>query len=204
MTVASVPRHPNGIARVVQALTRVSIEIPRRARVTYDRALHPIRNARLRWSLANRTRPKRVLVLCYGNICRSPYLQAALQRDLPGVLVTSAGFIGRGRGVPPIALELGRRRGLDLSAHRSTLITPAIVRDADLVIVMDAEQARRVAASFPITPDTIVIAPDLAPTFGGGRTIHDPVNQPVEAFISTFDHLDRCVATLVALWAKAE
>ena len=197
-------RQPTGIAHVIQVLARGSVDIPRRARVTYDRALHPIRNARLRWRLANRVRPKRILVLCYGNICRSPYLQAALQRSLPGILVTSAGFIGRGRTVPPVALQLGRQRGMDLSAHRSTLITPAIVRDADLVIVMDPEQARRVAASFGITRDTIVIAPDLASTFAGVRAIHDPMNQPVEAFISTFDHLDRCVATLVSLWAKAD
>ncbi|HEV7389399.1 MAG TPA: hypothetical protein VGN73_12380 [Gemmatimonadaceae bacterium] len=203
MTVASaVSRQLSGIARVVPALSRMSVDVQRRARITYDRALHPLRNAAVRWRLTNGARPKRILVLCYGNVCRSPYLQATLQRDLAGVHVISAGFVGRGRSVPPIALELGRQRGIDLSPHRSTLVTPEIVRDADMVIVMDAELARRVATSFAAAPDKILIAPDLAPTFAKARAIKDPWNQPVEAFTATFDHLDRCVATLVAVFGK--
>ncbi|MFL5500080.1 MAG: hypothetical protein ACJ79Q_02500 [Gemmatimonadaceae bacterium] len=197
MTVAFVSKQSSGIARVLHGVTRIAADVPRRARVTYDRALHPSRHASVRRKLAKNVPPKRILVLCYGNVCRSPYLQAALQRELPEVQVMSAGFIGAGRSVPPIALELGRKRGFELATHRSTLVTPAAIRDADVVVVMDAEQARRVAGSFPITLDKIVIAPDLAPKFAGVRAIRDPMNQPVNVFISAFDHLDRCAATLV-------
>jgi protein-tyrosine-phosphatase len=132
-------------------------------------------------------------------VCRSPYLKAALQRGLPDVEVTSAGFVGSGRAVPPIALAVGQQRGFDQSGHRSQLVSLWRIADADLVIVMDPEQAKRVARSFPIKRSKIVIAPDLAPRFEMTRSISDPWNQSVEAYISSFDHLDRCAATLVSL-----
>ena len=69
-------------------------------------------------------------------------------------------------------------------------------------LVMDAEIARRVAVSFSVKPGKIVIAPDLAPSFANARGIKDPMNQSAGAFISTFDHLDRCVATMAALFKK--
>jgi len=182
-------------ARFVKSLRHVSWQV-------YERSLHPVRHLAVRRRLSNAKRPRRILVLCYGNVCRSPYLQAALLREFAGAQVISAGFIGSGRPVPPIALELGRQRGVDLSAHRSRRVTPDLVRDADLVLVMDAELRRRVAVSFSVKSDKIVIAPDLAANFVDGRMIKDPVNQPVDAFISTFDHLDACVATLVAVFNK--
>jgi len=201
-TSTTVLRQLRGMTRVGSLLSGESVKVLRLARNTYDRALHPLRHATLRWKLTKGVRPKRILVLCYGNVCRSPYLQAALLREIPGVQVISAGFLSRGRPVPPIAVELSRQRGVELSAHRSTLVTPDMVRDADLVIVMDAEIARRVAVSFSVKPGKIVIAPDLAPSFANARGIKDPMNQSAGAFISTFDHLDRCVATMAALFKK--
>lgn len=170
----------------------------------YERTLHPLRHRALRRRLSRIRRPRRILVLCYGNVCRSPYLAALLRRALPDVAVTSAGFVGSGRGVPPNALAIGQQRGLDLSAHRSQLVSLWAITDADLVIVMDPEQARRVAISFPIKRSKIVVAPDLTPQLEKVRRISDPWNQSVEAFQSSFAHLDRCAASLVAIIGKAD
>jgi len=203
VTVAPEVTHPlSGASRAAFAAARALKSLHHFTRQTYERTLHPARHLAVRRRLSTGRRPRRILVLCYGNVCRSPYLQAALLRDLAGVQVISAGFVGEGRPVPAIALELGRERGLDLSAHRSRLVSPDLVSDADLVIVMDAELGRRVAASFSVSPRKIVIAPDLAASFARARAIKDPYNQSVDAFISTFDHLDRCVATMVAVFNK--
>jgi len=114
-------------------------------------------------------------------------------------VVTSAGFVGSGRAVPQISVALSAQRGLDLSRYRSQPITQSKVSEADLVIVMDAEQARQVARMFLVKRERIVIAGDLEPMFEKSRAIRDPWNQSAEAFKSTFDRLDSCAAMLVSL-----
>ena len=143
--------------------------------------------------------PRRVLVVCYGNICRSPYLEAVLKRAKPHLRVESAGFVGPGRPVPPFALAVSAQRGLDLSEFRSRQLVPAIVRESDLIIVMDAQQAQWIERYFRVDPKRIVVAGDLDPTTSPTRAIMDPFDQPMDVFVSSFDRLDRCAATLVRI-----
>jgi protein-tyrosine phosphatase len=163
----------------------------------YDRFLHPRRHLAALRRLANAKPVRRILVVCHGNICRSPYLEAVLQRGLPDAVITSAGFVGRDRPVPENSIAVSAQRGLDLSRHRSRPITQSKINDADLVIVMDAAQARQVARMFRVKRERIVIAGDLEPTFETGRAIRDPWKQSIEVFESSFDRLDRCAAMLV-------
>ncbi len=204
MTVApGVFRPLSGASRAALAARRALKNFYHAGWQRYERTLHPIRHLMARRRLSSGRRPRRILVLCYGNVCRSPYLQAALHRGLPDVDVTSAGFVGSGRAVPSIALAIGEQRGIDLSGHRSQLVSLWRVADADLVIVMDAELAKRVVRSFPIKSSKIVVAPDLAPRFESARGILDPWNQSEETYVASFDHLDRCAATLVEILENA-
>ena len=164
----------------------------------YERVLHRRRHLAARRRLSTAQLPRRILVVCHGNICRSPYLQAVLQRSLPDVVVTSAGFVGSDRPVPQFSVSLSAERGLDLSRYRSRPVTQSGVSDADLVIVMDAQQATRVATTFRVNRERILIAGDLDPTFETSRAIRDPWNEPIEVFRASFDRLDRCAATLVS------
>src|SRR6185312_12256998 len=93
-------------------------------------------------------RPRSILAVCYGNICRSPMAAALFGRALAGVDIASAGFIGPGRPSPREAVAAAANAGVDLSDHRSRLLTPDLVRWADLVVVMDAVQQRRVVERF--------------------------------------------------------
>jgi protein-tyrosine phosphatase len=165
----------------------------------YDRFLHPRRHLAVLRRLSNAKPVRRILVVCHGNICRSPYLESVLQRDLPDTVITSAGFTGSDRRVPEISIAVSARRGLDLSRHRSRPITQSKINDADLVIVMDAAQALQVARMFRVKRERIVIAGDLDSTFETGRDIRDPWKQSVEVFESSFDRLDRCAAVLVGV-----
>lgn len=164
-----------------------------------DRVLHRRRHLAVRRRLSRAQRPRRILVVCHGNICRSPYLQAVLQRALPDLAVTSAGFFGSGRAVPEISITLSAMRGLDLSGYRSRPLTQSTVNSADLVIVMDSDQARQIARMFPIKRTRIVIAGDLDPRFDASRAITDPWNRSSDVFESSFERLDRCAATLVGI-----
>jgi protein-tyrosine phosphatase len=164
-----------------------------------DRVLHRRRHLAVQRRLSRGQRPRKILVVCHGNVCRSPYLQAVLQRALPELAVKSAGFFGGGRPVPDLSVILSAERGLDLSRYRSRPLTRSTVGNADLAIVMDSFQARQLARSFPIDRARIVVAGDLDPLFGASRSITDPWNQSSDVFASSFDRLDRCAATLVSI-----
>ena len=80
-----------------------------------ERLSHPLRRKLALARLRNRPRPTNVLVLCLGNICRSPYAGQVLRRRLNGgnlgeVEVRSAGLIGPGRPSPQHAIEVAGRR----------------------------------------------------------------------------------------------
>lgn len=194
---AGVSRPLRIAGRVASVSTHTLRDLWNAGRSTYERTLHPLRHRAVRRRLSTAARPRRILVVCNGNVCRSPYLTAVLRSSLLDVEVTSAGFVGGGRSVPPSARSLAHDRGLDLSMHRSQLISQSEVFRADLVLVMDPDQARRLAISFGVAAGKIVIAPDLSTRFHGTRSIHDPWNQPIHVFASSFDHLDDCAETLI-------
>jgi low molecular weight protein-tyrosine phosphatase len=164
-----------------------------------DRLLHHRRHAAACKRVLAAHRPKAILVVCYGNVCRSPYLQAVLQRALPEMVVTSGGFVGSGRPVPEASARLSAERGLDLSVFRSGPLTNANVRGADIILVMDPRQARELLSRFPGTRERILLTGDLDPRFDLTRGIADPWNRPADVFEACFDRLDRCAKTLVDL-----
>ena len=167
------------------------------ARNLPDRLLHRRRYRDVCRRLSRLGRPRNILVVCYGNVCRSPYLQAVLQRALPEVVVASAGFVGSDRPVPQASAMISAERGLDLSRFRSRPLTPTTVSEADLIVVMDANQAREISVRFRVNSARIVVAGDLDPTFEETRGIRDPWNQSSEVFEASFDRLERCAAALV-------
>jgi len=169
------------------------------ARNLPDRMLHRRRHHELRQWVTRIPRPREILVVCYGNVCRSPYLEAVLQRSLPDVTVRSAGFFGSDRAVPPVSLAVSAKRGLDLSKHRSRPLTQSTIGGADLIIVMDPQQARQIRSLFPRNCAPILVAADLDWEFDSSREITDPWNQSTEVFESSFNRLDRCAATLVGV-----
>ena len=96
---------------------------------------------------------RHILVVCVGNICRSPMAEALLQHALRGqdeFTVESAGLgalVGHPASEHSVALmdELG----LDISAHRARQIHPEMVSKADLVLVMEAGHKRAIDDADP-------------------------------------------------------
>ncbi|HMC55901.1 MAG TPA: hypothetical protein VKH19_12050 [Gemmatimonadaceae bacterium] len=160
-----------------------------RLRLYADRSLHWRRHARATNAVKSRPRPRTILVVCHGNICRSPYLAAVLRRALRDVQIVSAGFVGPGRPVPEHSLAIGQRKGLDLAAHRSQLLTPEQLKRADLVLVMDSRQAWQVQR-LGCDVDRVLIAADLDP-MPGRRIITDPWGKSLDVFEASFKRLDR-------------
>lgn len=76
-----------------------------------------------------------VLVLCHGNINRSPLCAAVLDRE--GISVQSAGFAKPNLKAALKMREAALALGLNLDKHRSRVITPELYIQADLIITMD-------------------------------------------------------------------
>ena len=95
-----------------------------------------------------------VLIICIGNICRSPMAEAllavAVQKTHPEVVVSSAGLGALvGRPADPISQELMTARGIDISVHRARQISPELVFNADLILTMSTEQTRQLEQQYP-------------------------------------------------------
>ena len=95
-----------------------------------------------------------VLIICIGNICRSPMAEAllavAVQKTHPEVVVSSAGLGALvGRPADPISQELMTARGIDISVHRARQISPELVFNTDLILTMSTEQTRQLEQQYP-------------------------------------------------------
>jgi predicted ATP-grasp superfamily ATP-dependent carboligase/protein-tyrosine-phosphatase len=83
----------------------------------------------------------RILFVCKGNICRSAFAQHLAERVLPAeVQVGSCGYHPEaGRSCPSEAIYVAEEMGIDLRSHRSAILSPTMLRDADVVFVFDEE-----------------------------------------------------------------
>jgi protein-tyrosine phosphatase len=107
--------------------------------------------------MASGARPtRRVLVVCAGNICRSPTAEAVLR--LLGSEHPSAALEVRSRGTEdwnvgrrahPAMTRVAAARGYDLSGHTAAQVTADDLAWADDVLVMDDQNRRRLVAAFP-------------------------------------------------------
>jgi protein-tyrosine-phosphatase len=85
------------------------------------------------------------------------------------------------------------RYGVDLSPHRSQLLTVESARGADIIVVMDPVQRRQVCDRFGRAERDVLVLGDLDPQRVDSRTIRDPVNQPLNVFEETYARIARCL-----------
>jgi protein-tyrosine-phosphatase/predicted ATP-grasp superfamily ATP-dependent carboligase len=94
--------------------------------------------------------PRRILFLCYGNICRSPFAEFLAKSRYPSMAVQSAGFhANEGRNSPPHIQSLASRYSINLSDHRSRRVTAGMIRDADVVLLFDSRNYDHFCQEFP-------------------------------------------------------
>jgi protein-tyrosine phosphatase len=97
---------------------------------------------------------KKILIVCVGNICRSPIGEVLLKEKLaacaPHVLIHSAGLAAMvNYPADKLAQEVMLERGLDISTHRARQITPALLLDSDLILTMETGHQEKIEKMLP-------------------------------------------------------
>ena len=152
--------------------------------------------------------PRKILFLCYGNICRSPLAAALAAKRLSGVTIDSAGFHEQtGRSCPQKILRIGKSFGIDLSSHHSARVTRDDLANADLVIAMDVENLNCVRQEFPEmanrttllglfgTPETLAIADPYRADEAATNKICEQVRQGIEGLATWVEEKKRAAST---------
>lgn len=89
----------------------------------------------------------KVLVVCKGNICRSPYAGAVIAAKLGSENVRSRGLKVRGSHVAAKKVrDYAAGLGVDLSQHRSKPVTVEDIEWADTILYMDASNLHSLLA----------------------------------------------------------
>ncbi len=136
----------------------------------------------------------RILVICVGNICRSPMAEGLLRQALPNHTVSSAG-LGALAGNPadPTAVQLMQERGVDITAHRARQVNGQLIAEADLVLVMELGHQRHLEQQYPLARGKIFRMCEKSKI-----DVADPYRQGLGAFQQSL-HL---IAEGVEAWSK--
>lgn len=136
---------------------------------------------------------KSVLVLCIGNICRSPVMEGLLkkysdQHNL-GLSISSAGVHAMvDEPAQPYSIEISEKNNIDISTHRARQVTADMIVNHDIILVTD-ETVRKIAIQqFPMAMGKIKKLGDFR-----HLEISDPYRQPKEAFKQMYIDIDNCM-----------
>ena len=141
----------------------------------------------------------RVLIVCLGNICRSPLAHGVLrariaERGLQGrIEVDSCGTSSyhNGEQADPNTRRVARRRGVDLEWHRSRQLTDADYYEFDVLVAMDRGNERGIRERLPPNSAVNIVryldyvedapGPDMPDPYYGGESGFDQVHDLVDA-----------------------
>lgn len=143
----------------------------------------------------------RLVFVCYGNICRSPYAEARAQAmDLPS---SSFGLnAGRWAGADPMAVRAARQRGLDLTAHRARSSEQFSLASGDLLAVMEPWQAQVLRSwALPAGVHLTLLGLWCTPP---RPHIEDPFGLSEDYFETCFGVIDNALSHISVLMSKID
>lgn len=145
-----------------------------------------------RGSTSSRPLIARILFVCYGNICRSPFAEYRMRASGTTVEIRSAGFHhAEGRRSPEWFREVASGYGIDLSDHRSARLSEELVGWAELIVLADEQNAEQLRQEYPAAvPKSTMLGLFL----GAPRvSIADPYQMPQdEARVVCAEVLEAC------------
>ncbi|MBN4044410.1 protein tyrosine phosphatase [Klebsiella michiganensis] len=129
-----------------------------------------------------------ILVVCTGNICRSPMGERFLRQLLPTKTIDSAGTGALiGHAADESAIKIASLHGLSLEGHIAQQFTSVLSRKYDLILVMEKYHIEQIGRIAPEARGKTML-------FGqwlGQREIPDPYRKSDEAFASVYKLIEQ-------------
>lgn len=125
----------------------------------------------------------RILVVCTGNICRSPIAEGLLKARLGGKQIWSAGTMALiGNGADPYSVEVSAEHGVDIASHRAQQLTLPMLQHADLVLTLDGSHNAWINGRYPQFRGKV----HKLGKWRKDEDVPDPYRQPREDFVSAY------------------
>ncbi len=141
-----------------------------------------------------------IVFVCQGNICRSPFAAASLERrtasDRPKLRVASAGMLPRNGAVcPPEAVDAARETGVNLAAHRSLHLSRELAESADVLVIFDEKNLDWLRNRYPSLATPII----RLGSFGEAEAldIADPDGRDAGVFRDTYARIEAALDGLL-------
>lgn len=132
------------------------------------------------------------MVVCTGNICRSPLAEGLLRHYLEAasseVIVCSAGTHALVGEAPDASAQVvAAQRGIDISGLRAEQCLHANVLESDVVLVMENHHREWLHANVPASRGRVF----LMGKWHGDEAVPDPYRQDMSRFIQVGEMLER-------------
>jgi len=151
--------------------------------------------------------PVKILMVCLGNICRSPLAEGILQSKLPAdkFVVDSAGTGDWHAGQCPDRRSIlaAKNRGVDISMQKARQIRKSDFKDFDHIFVMDSSNFKDVTRLAPTPQDKAKVMLMMDEIFPGQKVdVPDPYYGDAKDFDKVFDMLDEVCDVVAAKLIK--
>ncbi|GAD90085.1 low molecular weight protein-tyrosine-phosphatase Wzb [Vibrio halioticoli NBRC 102217] len=128
-----------------------------------------------------------ILVVCIGNICRSPIGEEILKQALPAKNVTSAGLGALvDKPADENSVTVSANNNLDLTNHVARQITTKMIADNDLILVMEKGHIDAITKLAPAARGKTMLYGHWI-----NKEIPDPYKQSLEAFEHVYGLIDK-------------
>jgi len=140
---------------------------------------------------------ERVIFVCTGNICRSPYAEAFFRSISTGSKETfSRGlFTTPGKAADPTASRVAELREINLGSHTTRSFEPGEIKTSDMILVMDYSHLRTICARAPQLRKQVFYLGAFAPQ--SKLIISDPWGKDDHTFMKCFAQIEESVVSLL-------